>query len=56
MNVDGTHSTCQERDACHGPGCRKHTGKTRRKNNAARPKFNQHEGTRASAAQGGKKR
>lgn len=43
MNAAGTHSTCQERDLCHGPGCRKHTGKTKRKQNWSRPKPNQHE-------------
>lgn len=58
MNVQGTHQRCQEGDACHGPGCRKHTGKTKRKANWGRPKFNKHEGTRGSfgSEKTGKKR
>lgn len=46
MNTQGTHHNCQQGDACTGPGCRKHTGKTARKKNYARPKPNKHEGSR----------
>jgi hypothetical protein len=49
VNVTGTHAKCQEGEACHGPGCRKHTGKTARKQNWARPKPNQHEDSRVTA-------
>lgn len=34
---------CQEGPACTGPGCRVSTGKTQRKKNWLRPKYNQHE-------------
>jgi hypothetical protein len=50
VNIHGRHERCQEGDACHGPGCRIHTGKTRRKMNWTRPKPNKHEAERASAA------
>lgn len=40
---------CQNRGNCTGPGCRVSTGKTKRKANFARPKHNQHEGTRVTA-------
>lgn len=58
MNVHGRHDKCQERDACHGPGCRIHTGKTAHKQNWARSKPNQHEGSRVtdSATKKGKSR
>lgn len=49
MNRLGLHGKCQSGDGCVGPGCRVTTGKTRTKNNAARPKPNQHEASRASA-------
>lgn len=53
MNVHGRHSKCREGDACVGPGCRIHTGKTARKKNWARPKPNKHEGTRGYVRVGG---
>lgn len=56
MNVHGRHERCQEGDACVGPGCRIHTGKTQRKQNYRRPKPNQHEGTRASGVTETKKK
>ena len=55
MNIHGRHQKCQEGDNCTGAGCRISTGKTKRKANWKRPKPNQHEGTRASAAPDGKK-
>ena len=52
MNRLGTHQKCQNGDdGCTGPGCRKFTGKTKRKQNWLRPKPNQHEGTRIVATQ-----
>ena len=57
MNTKGTHSRCQNGDdGCTGPGCRKQTGKTARKQNWKRPKPNQHEGSRMVAAETGRKR
>jgi hypothetical protein len=58
VNTIGTHNKCQESEACKGPGCRKHTGKTARKMNWKRPKPNQHEGSRGNTGseKTGKKR
>lgn len=44
------HAECRDGENCTGTGCRRVTGKTKRKNNWARPKFNKHESTRATGA------
>lgn len=47
---------CREGANCTGIGCRVATGKTARKANWKRPKPNQHEGTRTTAKDEGKKK
>jgi len=65
VNINGRHGKCQTPsnvgvdhawDGCVGPGCRVYTGKTARKRNDQRPKYNKHEGTRVVAREEGKKR
>jgi len=52
VNIHGRHERCQDGDACTGPRCRIHTGKTARKKNWARPRPNKHEGTRITVSPG----